>query len=139
MPLKHRAYSEVDFTEFKDVQLSYSHNIYNVELQFTRSVLNMRFGKNNTAYDGLSYKVTPDGCEVNYSGLYHSFDNNVLPEDYLPVLVRQFFCECNGSLVTENYDSQKECCYLTRVVNNSFVRFEAYEHEGNFAYTLIIT
>ncbi len=138
-PFKTHSNTEVNFSEITDVQLTYKQNIYDIELQFTRSVLNMSFCNNNTAYDGITYKVTPENCQVSFSGLVHSFDKDVLPESFLPVLIWQFFIENGNSIITENYDSQKECYYLTRTINNCFVKFEVYENEGNISYTLIIT
>ena len=138
-PFKSHSYTEVNFNEIKDVQLTYKQNIYDIKLQFSRSVLNFTFGENNTAYDGIGYKVTPQNCQVFYSGLTHSFDKDTLPDNYLPVLIWQFFSENGNVFVTENYDSQKDCCYLERTINNDFVKLQVYENQGNISYTLIIT
>lgn len=138
-PFKEHSHTEVDFNELKNVQLTYKQNVYDVGIKFTRSVLDLTFGKNNTAYDGITYKVTPQSCEVNYSGLVHSFEKDVLPHNFLPNLVWQFFIEMGSNFSTENYDSQNECYYLTRTIDDSFIRFEVYENEGNVSYTLIIT
>ncbi len=138
-PLKKHTHTEVNFNEIKDVQLTYNQNVYDVSLRFTRSVLELTFKKNNTAYDGIVYKITPQSCEVNYSGLVHSFEKDILPGNFLPNMIWQFFIETGDTLITENYDSQNECYYLTRTINNSFIRFEVYENQGNISYTLIIT
>lgn len=138
-PLKKHTHTEVDFTEIKDVQLTYKQNLYDVRLKFTRSVLDMEFENNNTAYDGITYMVTPQNCEVNYSGLVHSFEKDVLPPNFMPNLIWQFFVEVGNPFTTENYDTHNECYYLTRTINSFFVRFEAYENQGNVSYTLIIT
>ena len=138
-PFVTQSQSEVNFTELKDVQLTYNHNIYNVKINFSRSVLSLSFGNNGTAFDGISYKVTPDSCQITFSGLVHSFEKTHLPDNYLPVLIWQFFYENSGDLITENFDSQKGCCFLTRTINDSFIRFEVYENESNVSYTLIIT
>lgn len=138
-PFKKHLHTEVDFNEVKDVQLTYKQNIYDVSLSFSRSVLDMKFKKNNTAYDGISYKVTPQSCQVNYSGLVHSFEKDNLSNEYLPNLIWQFFVEVGNPFTTENYDTQNECHYLTRTINSFFVRFEVYENQGNVSYTLIIT
>lgn len=138
-PFKTHSYTEVNFNEVKDVQLTYKQNIYDIKLQFSRSVLNFTFGENNTSYDGIGYKVTPQNCQVFYSELTHSFDKNVLPNNFLPNLIWQFFNEVGNTFVTESYDSQKNCCYLERTINNAFIKFEVFENQGNISYTLIIT
>lgn len=138
-PFKKHQSVEVDFNDIKDVQLTYNQNVYNVMLQFSRSVLDIRFQKNNTAFDGVSYKVTPQNCEVNYLGLIHSFKTEALPDSFLPNILWQFFVEVGSCFSTENYDAQEGCYYLTRAINDAFIRFEVYSNQGNVSYALIIT
>ncbi len=139
MPFKSRSYPEVDFTSFKDVQLTYKQNIYNIQVQYSRSVLDVVFVENNTSYDGISYKLTPESCQVSFSGLVHSFDVNELPENYLPVIILGLFSDTGSQITTENYDSENDCYYISRAVNSSFVKLQIYENESNISYTLIIT
>lgn len=138
-PFKKHNPAEVDFSTVTTVQLTYKQNLYDVQIQFNRSVLNISFGNNGTAFDGLGYKITPEDCQVSFGGLVHSFDIQLLPEDFLPMLVYQLFLETGSVLVTENYDSNLSCDYLTRTIGDCFVRFEAYENQGNISYTLIVT
>ncbi len=138
-PLKKHSPAEVDFGTVTKVQLTYKQNIYDVEIQFNRSVLIINFGNNGTAFDGLGYKITPEDCQVSFGGLAHSFEIQFLPEDFLPIVVYNFFLETGGVLVTENYDNTVACDYLTRAIGNCFVRFEVYENQGNISYTLIVT
>ncbi|MBQ8182624.1 MAG: hypothetical protein IJ025_01835 [Clostridia bacterium] len=137
--LKNQDYAEVNLNEIKRLQLTYKQNIYDTELQFSRSVLTLTFGTNETAFDGMNFKVTPDSCQVSMSGLNYSFNTSELPENYLPVTVYEFFYGFNETIVTENYDSEQQCCYVSRSVGDSFVRFEVYEHNENTSYTLVIT
>ena len=138
-PFNAHTYTEVDFSQERKVQLTYKQNIYDINVQYTRSVLSLNFADNNTAFDGISYKVTPESCQVYFSELAHSFDIKAVPENYLPVLLWDFFAENGSNLIADNYDSQRMCYYSAFTINNSFVKFEVYENEGNVSYTLIIT
>ncbi len=138
-PFNTHSYTEVDFNQERKVQLTYKQNIYDINVQYTRSVLDLKFGNNDSSFDGITYKVTPESCQVYFSTLNHSFDTVSLPKNFLPALLWDFFCENGSNLVADNYDAQKECYYLTCTTNSSFVRFEVYENEGNVSYTLIIT
>lgn len=131
--------AEVDFGTVTKVQLTYKQNLYDVEIQFNRSILTINFGNNGTAFDGLGYKITPEDCLVSFGGLVHSFDSQHLPEDFLPLVLYGFFLETGAVLVTENYDSTSCCDYLTRAIGNCFVRCEVFKNQGNISYTLIIT
>ncbi len=134
-----KAYSEVDFTKTQNVQITYKQNVYNSRVTYSQGFLTISILDNASALDGIKYRINSDICEVSYLDVLHTFSTLKLPGGYLPVVLYGFIFDFSGVVVTESYDSDKNCLYVRRSVSDNFVTLEVYEHQNNVSYCINIT
>lgn len=131
---------EVDFNNnVTDVQLTYRQNVYNINLSYSSGFLTISFTDEDTALCGVTYKVNSQVCRVTYGDISHDTPVENLPNTFLPLVIHKFISDFGGVISTENYNTQRECSYVSRNVFNTPVTLEVYENEENKAYSLHIT
>ena len=130
--------SEVDLNSKLPVQLEYRQFIYNCEISYTAGVLQIDFCNNKSFPDGFSYTCDSEHCTFSYEGIVKEYSRSELPADFMPVVLYDFFSGLGEVIVTEAYDSTKECSYIKRTVNASFVTLEAYKRGEATAYNIVV-
>ncbi len=134
----HKRVSEVDLNSKLPVQIEYRQFIYKCEILYKDGIVRVDFCGNDEFPDGFSYVCDGDKCTLSYEGLSKSYKCQVLPTDYLPIVLKDFFDSFEGRVITEGYDERKNCAYIKRTVNDSFVTLEVYSQGETTAYNIII-
>ena len=131
---------EVDFNNnVTDVQLTYRQNDYNIKLSYSSGLLTISFTDKDSVLCGITYKVNSQVCRVTYGDISHDTPVEKLPDSFFPMVVYKFISDFGGVIPTENYNSQRNCSYISRNVFNTPVTLEVYENEKNKSYSLHIT
>ena len=131
---------EVDFNNnVTDVQLTYRQNVYDVKLSYSSDFLTISFTDKDTALCGVTYKINSQVCRVTYGDISHDTPVENLPNTFFPRVIYKFISDFGGVIPTENYNTQRECSYVSRNVFNTPVTLEVYENKENKFYSLHIT
>ncbi len=130
---------EVDFNNVTDVQLIYKQNVYNIKLSYCSGILTITFIDTDSSLYGITYKVSSQVCQVSYGDISHDTPVENLPNTFFPRVIYKFISDFGGIIPTENYNSQRNCSYISRNVFNTPVTLEVYENENNTSYSLHIT
>ncbi len=137
IPAKNRV-SEVDLNNKLSVQIQYRQFVYNCRLLYCNDNITISFCGNDDFPDGFTFVCDNEVCTLSYEGLVKEYNRNNLPHDYLPIVLKEFFDSFEGKIVTEGYNDSKECSYIKRTVNDSFVTLEVYNQGDKPAYNIII-
>lgn len=122
-----------------DVQLTYNQNVFNIRLYFSNGIMKLLVIDGNDAVSGLGFELDNTTCQTFYSDLVNEIPFDKLSDNFYPLIIYKFISEFNGVVLTEAYDSQKNCRYVSRQISGSFVTFEVFENEENYAYSIHIT
>lgn len=130
--------SEVDLKNKTLVQLHFDENVYNCEVLFTADELIIEFSGNNSFPDGLIYNINSEYLTITYLDITKRFLIESLSEKSTLVIFYEFVKSFNGLIVTENYDSEKNCTFVDRDMGTISVRFEVFINKNKTAYSLYI-
>ena len=129
---------EVDLKEKTEVQLTCNQNVYNALICYNSGCLKLEFSDNGDAYDGLSFSVSKGICTTYFNGIEYDIPDGELTQALFVNELYSLISSANGVLVTEGYNENSGCSYITRRQGTHTFTFEVFENNGVFAYSLKI-
>ncbi len=130
---------EVDLKEKKEVQLTYNYNVYNAFIIYKNGCLVLEFSDNGDSYDGLVFTAGKDFCRTYFKGVEYDLPDGTITEVLFVNELFDFVSSSQGVLVTENFNENTGCSYVSRLQGTHTFTFEVFENNGNPAYSLKIT
>lgn len=131
--------SEVDLSNVTDVQITYDQNVYNTRISYVSGVLYLNIISGAETLNGLGFEIDGENCRIIYSDMVRDMATESFSNNFFPLVIYNFISDFNGVILSEGYDDEKLCYYVSRQVFSSFVTFEIFENNQNKAYSLHIT
>lgn len=130
---------EVDFKEKTEVQLTYNYNVYNTFVIYKNGYIVLEFSDNGDSYDGLVFTAGKDFCRTSFKGVRYDFPEGAKTEALFINELFSFISSSQGVLVTENFNENAGCSYVSRRQGTHTFTFEVFENNGTLGYALKIT
>lgn len=120
--------SEVDFSEAKNIQITYNGHIYDTSLVFNGNKLEFNFSNEKDAIGGAYIGIDSENYRITYSDMSFEGVTNTLPSNFLPLIVYSFFVENGSLIILDSYNEEKDCVYSSFSVSSYFLTVEVYEN-----------
>lgn len=118
--------------------MSFYDNVYNGTIYLENGELNIEFKGNNGFPDGLKYTISNEFCCVYFMGMTKKTSIEKIEKGSIPLVLFDFIDGFGGVVTTENYNSKKDCTYITRDISDKTVTLEVYENKESYGYSFIV-
>ena len=130
--------SDVDFSTPQKVQISYNEHIYDTNIVFNTSKLEINFLNEKDLINGACIFLSENKYRITYKDMFFEDERTSLTNSFLPCVIYSFLSSFEGTILLENYDKERQCYFVKRNVNGYFIIFECYETDTEKIYSMEI-
>ena len=130
--------SEVDFSVPQKVQITYNEHIYDTTISFENLKLVVKFTNEKDLLNGACVSMDKAHYKIVYNGMVFEGASSDLNQAFLPSVIYSLFESFEEVVLFDSFDKDRECYYIKKNINGSFITFERYKTESSDIYSIEI-
>ena len=130
-------FQEVDFSKKTPVQIMYRQVLYNADIHYNGNKLEMELELSEG--NSVGFSIDDNICTVIYGEMSKNYSYTTLSDDFLPLMIYEFFCSYGIVVKATTVDEQGGIYKIKSTVNNNFITFEISKGETDSAYLFTIS